>query len=146
MKAVGGQKAFKIEGVAEMKKTLLGIRKTLNAEGNAALTEQLLDALLVPAQVMADEARDLVPVKTGKLRSAIFAAKGKGASAFAAVDLKIAPYAHFVEKGTSKTPANPYFRPAVAATRPTTARMLAERLPSILGDAAAQNAWKKAPK
>lgn len=142
MKAVGSQKAFKLEGIPEMKKTLLGIRKTLNKEGNAALNQMLIEALLVPAGFIADEARDLVPVKTGNLRDAIITGEGKGASAWAAVMFKKAPYAGFVEKGTSKTPAQPYFRPAVAAVRPTAARVLAEKLPPIIALAAQENAWK----
>ena len=128
-----------------MAKTLREIRKTLDAEGNIALASRVQEALLVTAQVIRDEARDIVPVLTGNLRDAIFADIGKGAAAFAAVDVKKAPYARMVEKGTSKMPASPYFRPAVNATRPLIARMIAEKLPGILADAAAANRWK-APK
>ena len=141
MKATTG-KAFKLEGGPELTKCLTAIRKTLNAEGNVALADQVREALLVPAMVIRDEARDLAPVVTGRLREAIIAAKGKGAAAFAAVDLKVAPYARFVEKGTSKMAAQPYFRPAVNAARPTIARMIAERLPPVIANVARQEAWK----
>ena len=142
MKATTG-KAFRLEGGPELTRTLTAIRKTLNAEGNIALADRVREALLDPAKVIRDEAQDLAPVgPTGKLKSAIKADKGKGAAAFAAVDLKIAPYASFVEKGTSKMRARPYFRPAVNAVRPTIARMIAERLPAIIADVARHEAWR----
>ena len=141
LKAVGGQKTFRLEGIPEMKKTLQAIRKTLDAKGNVALADRVRGACLVPAQMIADEARDLAPEgRTGRLKSACLAKMGKGAGAFAYVDRKIAPHAWFVEKGTSKMPAQPYFRPAVAAMRPMVARLIAEKLPAILADAAAREA------
>lgn len=143
MAVVGKQKAFKLEGIPELAETLKSIRKTLNAEGNIALADRVRDALLVPAQMIADEARDIAPRgATGRLRESIKAAKGKGAGAVAFVDRTVAPYAYFVEVGTSKMSAQPFFKPAVAALRPTIARVIAERLPDILADAAEQEAWK----
>lgn len=142
MKVTTG-KAFKMEGIPEMKKCLAEIRKTLSAEGNAALAAEIRQALLITADMIAREARDLAPVgATGRLRNAIKAIEGKGAAALAYVDSKEAPYARFVERGTSRMPAKPYFRPAVRCVRPLAARTIAQYVEPIISKAAAMNAWK----
>lgn len=68
-------------------------------------------------RVVRDEAKQRVPVKSGKLKSAIKARIGKRrgkfvAGAFSAVDFKKAPHAYLVEYGTRHSRAKPYFRPA----------------------------------
>ena len=142
MKAIGSQKAFKLEGIPEMKKTLLHVRKALSAEANVALTQQLHEILIIPADMIAQQARNLAPRRTGNLENAIHSGFGKGAAAWAAVDLKVAPYAEYIEKGTSRIPAQPYFRPAVASQRPAVARILAEKIPDLIERAADAEAWK----
>src|SRR5262245_28117195 len=135
-------KAFKLEGIPQLMKCLQEIRKVLNVEGNAALSRRIQEMLLVPMMVIRDEAQDLVPKQTGKLHDAIYARIEEGKpAAIAGVSVKDAFYAAFVERGTSRVPAKPYFRPAVAATRPLVARMVAEKLPGILADAAKENRW-----
>lgn len=142
MKAVGGQRAFKLEGIPELKKTLTEVRKSLSAEGNKALSDQLQQGMLIAADMIAREAKDLVPVRTGNLKRAIVSGIGRGAAVYAAVLLSKAPYARYVEKGTSKQPANPYFRPAVAAVRPSLARILSEKVGPVVSAAAELYAWK----
>lgn len=134
-------KAFKLEGIPEMVKTLRALYKTLSAEDKIGLANNVRDVLLVPAEMIRDDARDTVPVRTGRLKSAIQAVPGQGASAVAFVDKEKAPYARMVEKGTSKMRARPYFRPAVHAVRPMAARMIAERLPAIMAMVTRENAW-----
>lgn len=68
-------------------------------------------------QVVRDEAKQRVPVKTGLLKSALKARIGKRrgkmvAGAFSAVDFRKAPHAYLVEYGTRHSQAKPYFRPA----------------------------------
>lgn len=137
-----GTKAFKMEGIPQMVKTLRAMRKTLNAESNDALSRRLQEVLLDVMQVVEGQAKMTVPVKTGNLQDAIHSGIGKGPSAWCAVDRKKAPYAVMVEKGTSKMPAQPYFRPAVRSTRPQAAGMMRDGLEPVLRDAARENAWK----
>jgi len=87
---------------------------------------------MVAARFVRDEARALVPVRTGLLRSAIFASQGKpekwpkGPSVIVGVNAKKAPHGHLIEFGTARAPAHPFLRPAVRAVRPMTARIMAE--------------------
>jgi HK97 gp10 family phage protein len=135
-------KAFKLEGVPELKKTLAALRKGLSAQGNDALSKEVRECLLVPCMMMRDEAKDLAPVKTGNLRRAIYAKEGRGPSAYVAVDRTIAPYAGMVERGTSRMAAEPYFRPAINAVKPLAANLIADRLPDVIERIAAEHAWK----
>jgi HK97 gp10 family phage protein len=137
-----GGKAFKLSGVPELKKTLREIVKGLNYEGQQKYTEMIKDALMKPAKTIRDEAQDMVPVVTGKLKAAIFAAPMlKRPGALAGVHVQDAHYAPFVEYGTSKAPAHPYFRPAILATRPIAAVMIAEDIARIIDVMARDNAW-----
>ncbi len=61
------------------------------------------------AEVIAENARQIVPVKTGTLKSTI---KVTGGDTVVAGGNK-APYAGAVEYGTSKRAAQPYIRPAI---------------------------------
>jgi len=54
-----------------------------------------------------------------------FKRKKKGdPGAMVAIDRKIAPHAHFLEFGTVKMSARPFFRPAVDATRSRAAKLI----------------------
>jgi HK97 gp10 family phage protein len=131
-------KAFKLEGVPELQKTLKEISKTLNAQGQQDLVADLKAAVLKPAMIVRDEARDLVPVVTGNLRDAIFAGPGRMdlPDALVGVNQEKAPYARYVEYGTSKMIAHPYFRPAITATRPLVANIMAEDLSRVVAKTA----------
>lgn len=60
-----------------------------------------------------NEARRLAPVDTGRLRASIIAVDGTDSRGpFVKVGTNVA-YAPFVEYGTSKSPAQPYMRPAL---------------------------------
>jgi HK97 gp10 family phage protein len=133
---VGGAKAFKWEGVPEMKKLFNAFAIQLGPDGMGEARAQIKDILLKPANVIRHEARDMAPVYAGperkgvtpgRLRDAITATKGPDdrPGVVLYVNKTLAPYAGFVERGTSKMAARPFFRPAIAAVRPTIANMIA---------------------
>ncbi len=72
--------------------------------------ETIETALESGAENIADRARERVPIKNGLLRESITAQKG-GSNLNFLVEAK-APHARFVEYGTLKTPARPFFWPA----------------------------------
>ncbi|RLE37706.1 HK97 gp10 family phage protein, partial [Candidatus Woesearchaeota archaeon] len=72
-----------------------------------------------------DEARSIVPVRTGYLRSTIYyERKGKHKLIVGAK----AHYAGYVEYGTRKMAAQPYLRPAIARCIPNFFKRLFRRL------------------
>lgn len=100
------------------------------------------------ALVLRDEARDLAPVLqkpkkgrvAGLLRSAIYAAYGDPTkpNVIVGVNYKIAPHAHFVEYGTKRgMPAQPFMRPALAATRAKVISIIAEGYRKLIDEAGA---------
>lgn len=136
-------KAFKLEGVPELTRTLGQIYATLNVQATEDLNKRLKDVMLKPAMVIRDEAKDLVPVRTGKLRDAIYAEPGISTKpdAIAGVAVRRVPYAIYVEHGTSRMAAQPFFRPAVLATRPLVANMIAGDLKELIEYVAERYAW-----
>jgi len=127
-------KAFKWEGVPEMKKLFNEFAIALGPDGMGTARAELKDILLKPAMVIRDESKDLVPVRTGNLRAAIYATKGPDDKRGVIVGVagKKAPYAGYVERGTSKMPASPYFRPAIIAVRPLIANMISGDMKTLL--------------
>lgn len=132
-------KAMKLEGVPELVKTVKAIASTLSGETAAAFGERLKDIAMKPALVIRDEARDLAPVVTGALKASIYAAPIKDKPG-AVVGTHRVYYAAWVEYGTALTSAHPYLRPAVLATRPLFANMMAGDLEKLIADVAASNA------
>lgn len=69
--------------------------------------------VLVAGKILRDEAKRRAPVRTGYLRSNITAAKaGKNAADV----ISAAPYAAYVEFGTSKMAPRAHLRPAIDAS------------------------------
>lgn len=69
--------------------------------------------VLAAGKILRDEAKRRAPVRTGYLRSNITAAKaGKNAADV----ISAAPYAAYVEFGTSKMAPRAHLRPAIDAT------------------------------
>jgi HK97 gp10 family phage protein len=136
-------KAFKWEGVDQMKKMFNDLALALGPDGMGTARDQLKDVLLVPAMVIRDEAKDLAPVRTGNLRNSIYAAKGPDdkRGVIVGVNGRQAPYGRFVERGTSRMPAQPYFRPAMAATRPLVANLIADGLKPLIEGMASKQAY-----
>jgi HK97 gp10 family phage protein len=105
---------FVIEGLEEAIKRVGALAATLDAE-------EVEETLLEGAGIVVSDARSRVRVKTGKLRRAIKAKRGKRpnrsiANCYAVVDFKVARHAYLVEYGSSRAPAHPYFRPAIDGT------------------------------
>ena len=133
-------KAMQFEGVPQLIKTIHAVGLNMSGEGASAYTEKLKDICMKPANVIADEARDLVPVVTGKLKAGIFAAPLK-ARVGAIAGVHGVHYAPFVEYGTVRATAQPFLRPAVNATRPLIANMMAGDLKALIEEVSKDNAW-----
>ena len=109
---------LKLTGTKELEKALADL-------GRATGKNTAKRALKKSAQIIADEAQNIVPVDQGdlidsivvspKLDSAQKSRKTKGG-----VDMYVGPtvyYGHFVEFGTVKQAAQPYLRPAWEANK-----------------------------
>lgn len=109
-----GEFTFKIEGARELEKLL----KELGSQLASKVGDQ---AVRAAARIVADEARRLVPVRTGDLRDSIavkIERRSKGADERVAIVGQKRPgssLAHLTEFGTSKAPAQPFMRPALDA-------------------------------
>ena len=100
--------------------------------------------LLQGAKIIAQDAErrvgSMFKVKTGRLKGAMRAKRGKRfsntiATVFAAVDRspkKGAPHAQLLERGTSKMPPRPFFRPAVEASQSEVASTVNDGLKELL--------------
>lgn len=132
------KKLATMEGIPELIANANALmRKT--GYGNADVAKEFKQGIMAGALIIRDEARDLVPVKTGRLRSAIFAAYGnpKKADVLVGVNTRIpvdpahpesGNYAGIVEFGNDHQPPQPYMRPAIVAQRPIVARIISEKI------------------
>jgi HK97 gp10 family phage protein len=141
-------KAFKWEGVDEMKKLFNSMAQQLGPDGMGEAREQLKDILLKPAMMIRDEAIDLAPEgPTGRLKKAVKAEKApegeRGAVVWVAKRSKDGGvfYARFVERGTSKMAAKPFFRPAILAVKPLIANVIAQDMKPLLEGMATKLGW-----
>jgi len=133
-------KAFKLEGVPQLVKTLQTMARTFEGDGKDAFDSRVRDAMMVPAEMIADEARHMAPSVTGALRKSIIATRLKH-SVGAMVWTHGVRYAAWIEFGTSKMSAQPFMRPAINALRPMAANVIAEQLGKVVTDMANQTAW-----
>lgn len=121
-----------LEGVPELAAALRKVARDVEAD-------EVIDRALMPAaEMLRDAIRARAPVRTGKLRDAVFAGRGDprrdpfGPTVLYGVNERKAPHAHFLEFGTSRAPAHPFVRPAVAATAPAAAARIAQGISVIL--------------
>lgn len=141
MKSYGlNVKAMKLEGVPQLIATMKDLAKTMDGQGAEAMKAKLNDAFMKPASVIRDEAKDLVPVVTGNLRDHLFAGPLSD-KVGALVGVKGVPYAAFVEYGTARNIAHPYFRPAINSTRPLAANMMAGDFKDVIEEVCRNDAW-----
>lgn len=125
---------FKIEGLEELNNQIKKLAASLSAEAVEPL-------LLQGATVIADDMRSRVRVgPTGNLRRSIGAKQLKRvdknpAPAIAAVDRKIAPHAHLIDRGTSRAPAYPFMRPAVDNKGSEVANMIESGIAKLIEEA-----------
>ena len=131
------KKALTVEGTPELTKKANDLMRQCGYN-NAAVAKELKQGMMTGALMIRDEAKDLVPVKTGRLRSAIFAAYGdqRKTDVLVGVNTRIpvdpenpeaGNYAGIVEFGDDERAPQPYMRPAIQATRPLVARVIAEK-------------------
>ena len=91
-------------------------------------------ASLEKAKVIAEDARSRAPLgPTGNLKRSLVAKlldkRGDNPRvALAGVDRKIAPHAHFLEFGTSRMSAHPFFRPAVESHKEGVTNSIKKRI------------------
>ncbi len=125
-------KQVRIEGLAELQAKIGEII-------NRTTGREVKRVYMKGALILRDRARELAPVKTGKLRSAIFAAYGKPTSpnVLVGVNYRIAPHAHLVEFGTVHAAPHPYMRPAVSQARTAVVQTIAAGLREIITNGAA---------
>lgn len=111
MASRGRQVGIAVEGLAEVKQNLAEFVKKLDDP------EKTGKVFLTVAQLIRDDAKRRVAVRTGLLRANIFAGKRrtKIPSAVVGVRIKKVFYAWFVEYGTAHSPAKPFLRTAAAA-------------------------------
>jgi len=117
----------RIEGIAELESKIEAIL-------NRATGKEVKTAYMKGALILRDRARELAPVKTGLLRSAIFAAYGDptASNVLVGVNYRIAPHAHLVEYGTKWAAPHPYMRPAISQTRAAVVTKISQGLRDIL--------------
>lgn len=87
--------------------------KKLAVTFQVAAAHDFSPQVLAAGKLLRDEAKRRAPVRTGYLRSNITAAK---AGRNAADVISAAPYAAYVEYGTSKMAPRAHLRPAIDAT------------------------------
>ena len=130
--------AVRWEGLPEINRNVDRLLSQMGHREGQKTGDKVKRVLMGAALTVRDEARDMVPVRTGKLRSAIFAAYGdeRKSDVLVGVNHRIAPHAHLVEFGSrgGKQPAQPYMRPAITATRGKVANIVADGLRKILDE------------
>src|SRR5438309_108922 len=84
--------------------------------------DQVQNILHDGAQRVAERAREIAPVRTGRLRDSIIVEAGVEVDVDEAFQpiavVATAPYSKFVEEGTSKMTARPFLEPALEETEP----------------------------
>ena len=139
--------SFRLDGFKDLENTF---RRIMKSPTPAATTR----ALRKGAEVIADEARRLVPVSTGNLRDSIIVSERPLGGAFkmdnavssGRTNVYVGPrggggspegfYGHMVEFGTVHMAAQPFMRPAIDNTRGEVERVIARELWSVISDAA----------
>jgi HK97 gp10 family phage protein len=129
-------KAVRWEGIPELQANVNKLLAEMGHREGQVVGKKVKRVLMGAALTVRDEARDLVPVRTGKLKSAIFANYGdeRKPNVLVGVNYKIAPHCIFVEYGArgGEMAAQPYMRPAITATRSAVANMVADGLKGII--------------
>lgn len=133
------KRALTFEGIPEIVANANRLMRE-SGYGGRDIAVELKKGFMVGALIVRDEIRSLVPVRTGLLKSAIFAAYGAadksdvlvGVNSRKAVKTtkggKTRSYAGIVEFGNAAHPPQPYMRPGINAARPSAARAMKEAL------------------
>lgn len=132
------KRVLAFEGIPEIVANANRLMRATGYQGGDVARE-LKQAFMVGALILRDEIRDLVPVRTGLLKSSVFAAYGRADKANVLVGVnthkavktsrgKTRTYAGVVEFGNATHPPQPYARPGIAAARPLAGRVIKEAL------------------
>ncbi len=110
---------FEIEGVPEFNQV---VNKLIEGFSPEKVEPILVEAADIITQEVRKNIDSQFNERSGKLRSSpatkVLSRRGSNpAAVISAIDRKLAPHAHFLEKGTSRMGAKPFFRPAVDAKR-----------------------------
>ena len=128
-------------GVQELKKMLEKVGDQLDDR-----TPEVKDIILRPAQATVERARMFAPMKTGLLRASIYATKGgnrqRGVLMGVRKSKNKAWYARFVEFGTVKMAAHPFFRPAVLGMLVSFVNDIAPDVRALVEKTARENAYR----
>ena len=128
------QKVAEESGVTGLAEIKANIAATLTRVSGQQAKFVFMEAALVGLK----EIEDLVPVKTGTLKRALFADYGTPTkpNVLLGVNYHIAPHCLLVEYGHGKVGvdgahAHPYFRPGITSARPGMAAVLAKGLRDV---------------
>jgi len=134
---VVGKVTFKIEGAKEMEALL----KDLGPKVATRLGDKALRAAAKP---IIQEAKRLVPVRTGQLKRSIVGVGGKNKQTEREVLIGFKPpasrRAHFTEFGTRHSAAHPFMRPALDAR----AQDALNAMVDTLAEGIEREEWKRA--
>jgi HK97 gp10 family phage protein len=130
-------KAIEWTGLKEIEANVNRLLESLGGRNGRGVGLEVKRVLMGGALVVRDEAKDLVPVRTGLLKDSIFAAYGDDSKpdVLVGVNHRRAPHSHLIEYGTVKMQAQPFMRPAITATRGKVIAIVAEGLKKILDKA-----------
>jgi HK97 gp10 family phage protein len=92
---------------------------------------RVMEALRLWAEAVKEEAQAIVPVRSGYLRSTIYAEIADWIANIGAE----ATYAAFVEFGTRRMMARPYLQPALEMYLPQLEQIVADAIEAAKGDA-----------
>jgi len=114
----GNKVRITISGTRKLKEALSALAKAPRA------SQDLADLVSSAARRLRDEARAAAPKRTGLLRSAIFADTRRpfydpdGISVLVGINANRAPHWVFIEYGTRRIPARPFWRPTLDRMTP----------------------------
>lgn len=141
------QAKLKWDGLPELKATFTAVAKALDDK-----TPEVKAVILPPCQAAMDHARQLAPILAhpvpgrdpGMLRASLYATLGRSnyRGVLMVADKSIAFYAGWVEYGTSKMQARPYFRPAILQMQGSYLSDIAPGVQKLIEDTAAAHAYK----
>lgn len=113
---------YQIDGLAELIDRFEAFQQNITAQVMPAVLSRTLELAEVTA-------RDFVPVRTGFLRDSIHQ---EIISDFEGQLIADAPYAGFVENGTSKMVAQPFMQPAAEEAQRSIVNILVEELENAI--------------
>jgi len=104
----------KIEGLKELNRAIEKLSKAVGADAVEPIIKGAADIITAKVQ----ENVNAIPAVTGNLRKSPVTKMmpnrygDQPRPSIAAIDRKVAPHAHLLERGTSKMSPRPFFRPA----------------------------------